>query len=94
LSGKADGGRVTIIAADEGTDAVISIEDDGVGMDPEVLRSGSLHTEDAAHVGLANVDDRLRAAFGNDYGLVVDTAPGAGTKVSMRVPKFRPGVRA
>lgn len=94
LAGLADGGRVTIIAADEGTDAVISVEDDGVGMDPEVLRSGSLHTEDAAHVGLANVDDRLRAAFGNDYGLVVDTAPGAGTKVSMRVPKFRPGVRA
>ena len=94
LAGKADGGRVTIVAADEGTDAVISIEDDGVGMDPEVLRSGSLHTEDAAHVGLANVDDRLRAAFGNDYGLVVDTAPGAGTKVSLRVPKFRPGVRA
>ena len=94
LAGKADGGRVTIVAADEGTDAVISIEDDGVGKDPEVLRSGSLHTEDAAHVGLANVDDRLRAAFGNDYGLVVDTAPGAGTKVSLRVPKFRPGVRA
>ncbi len=45
-------------------------------------------------MGLANVDDRLRAAFGNDYGLVVETAPGAGTKVSMRVPKFRPGIRA
>ena len=26
-------------------------------------------------------------------GLVVETAPGAGTKVSMRVPKFQPGVR-
>ncbi len=47
--------------------------------------------KEAAHVGLANVDDRLRAAFGNDYGLVVETAPGAGTKVSMRVPKFRRG---
>ena len=43
------------------------------------------------HVGLANVDERLRAAFGNDYGLVVETALGAGTKVSMRVPKFRVG---
>ena len=45
-----------------------------------------------ANVGLANVDDRLRAAFGNDYGLVVETAPGAGTKVSMRVPKFKQGI--
>mgnify|MGYP003291891584 CR=1 FL=1 len=47
-----------------------------------------------AHVGLTNVDHRLRAAFGNDYGLVVETAIGAGTKVVMRVPKFRSGVRA
>ena len=35
----------------------------------------------SAHVGLTNVDHRLRAAFGDDYGLVVETAIGAGTKV-------------
>ena len=92
------GGSITLIARDEGGDCVISVEDDGVGMDPEVLRSAhadALDTDDAdqtAHVGLTNVDHRLRAAFGNDYGLVVETAPGAGTKVIMRVPKFRPGV--
>ncbi|MFC9788853.1 sensor histidine kinase [Rhodococcus sp. NPDC127528] len=104
LSGKPEGGTVSIVAVDEGTDCVISVEDDGVGMDPELLRSGTLDAvetgaggpsaSEAAHVGLANVDDRLRAAFGNDYGLVVETAPGAGTKVSLRVPKFRPGIRA
>ncbi|MFI6866794.1 sensor histidine kinase [Nocardia sp. NPDC050406] len=97
------GGTVSIVALDEGTDCVISVEDDGVGMDPELLRSGALDAIDtgrgtggpeAAHIGLANVDDRLRAAFGNDYGLVVETGPGAGTKVSMRVPKFRAGIRA
>lgn len=94
-------GTVSIIAVDAGADCVISVEDDGVGMDPGILRSGALDaietttgTAESAHVGMANVDDRLRAAFGNDYGLVVETAPGAGTKVSMRVPKFRPGVRA
>lgn len=86
-------GRITVIAADAGTDAAISIEDDGVGMDPELLRSGDLGSEEGVHVGLANVDDRLRAAFGNDYGLVVETAPDAGTKVSMRIPKFRAGIR-
>ncbi len=97
------GGTVSIVAADEGADCVISVEDDGVGMDPELLRSGALDAVEKvagsatagelAHVGLANVDDRLRAAFGNDYGLVVETAPGAGMKVSMRVPKFRAGIR-
>ena len=32
--------------------------------------------------------------FGADFGLVVETAPGAGTKVSLRIPKYRSGVRA
>jgi two-component system, LytTR family, sensor kinase len=32
--------------------------------------------------------------FGDDHGLVVETARGAGTKVSFRVPKYSPGVRA
>lgn len=101
------GGSIEIIARDEGSDCVITVEDDGVGMDPDALRSGpgdalgpngseasGQPTHAGAHVGLTNVDHRLRAAFGNDYGLVVETAIGAGTKVLMRVPKFRSGVRA
>jgi len=97
------GGTVEIVARDDGTDCVITVEDDGVGMDPDVLRAGSADaladgapdaSGHSAHVGLTNVDHRLRAAFGNDYGLVVETAVGAGTKVLMRVPKFRSGVRA
>jgi two-component system LytT family sensor kinase len=97
LAGRARG-SVEIVARDEGADCLISVEDDGVGMDPDALRLGMGDVlddgEQAAHVGLTNVDHRLRAAFGNDYGLVVETAPGAGTKVIMRVPKFRSGVRA
>ena len=78
------------MARDDGSDCVISVEDDGIGMDPDLLRSGPRRRrwpstaqpdDEAAHVGLTNVDHRLRAAFGNDYGLVVETAPGAGTKV-------------
>ncbi len=42
-------------------------------------------------VGLGNVDSRLRQVFGDQYGLVVETAPGAGTKVTFRVPKYVPG---
>lgn len=94
-------GSIELIARDEGSDCVITVEDDGVGMDPDALRAGpgdalaGGSTEgSSAHVGLTNVDHRLRAAFGNDYGLVVETAIGAGTKVVMRVPKFRSGVRA
>lgn len=93
------GGSVEIVARDEGSDCVITVEDDGAGMDPDALRAGhgdalADSSDQSAHVGLTNVDHRLRAAFGNDYGLVVETAVGAGTKVVMRVPKFRSGVRA
>ena len=99
------GGLVEIVARDEGSDCVITVEDDGVGMDPDVLKTGHADAlsdadgppparDESAHVGLTNVDHRLRAAFGNDYGLIVETGIGAGTKVAMRVPKFRSGVRA
>jgi two-component system, LytTR family, sensor kinase len=71
------------------------VEDDGVGMDPAVLANGAEEPGDVGqHVGLSNVDERLRAVFGDQFGLVVETGPGAGTKVSMRIPKFHPGVRA
>jgi two-component system LytT family sensor kinase len=93
------GGEVEIIARDEGSDCIITVEDDGIGMDADVLGAGpgdalADDKNDSAHVGLTDVDHRLRAAFGNDYGLVIETAIGAGTKVMMRVPKFRSGVRA
>ncbi|MGH3917361.1 MAG: sensor histidine kinase [Pseudonocardiaceae bacterium] len=95
LAGKPGGGTVSVIAEDAGAECVISVEDDGVGMDPARLRDEMKDSHvSGAHVGLGNVHDRMRAAFGDECGLVVETGPGAGTKVSMRVPKFSRGVRA
>ena len=95
LAGQEGGGTVTITAADAGTECLLTIEDDGAGMDPQRLRSGELDHDPAdIHVGLNNVDERMRQVFGDEYGIVVETAPGAGTKVILRLPKFRPGVRA
>jgi two-component system LytT family sensor kinase len=93
LSRKPGIGMVSIEARDAGAECLITVEDDGVGMDPAVFSSDRSDTDDGQHVGLSNVDDRLRSVFGDRYGLVVETAPGAGTKVSMRVPKFHPKVR-
>ncbi|HEX7740410.1 MAG TPA: histidine kinase [Marmoricola sp.] len=93
LAGKTGPGRITILAANQGQEAVISVEDDGVGEDPDRVRRALAGDGSTDSVGLGNVDSRLRTAFGDDYGLVVETAPGAGTKVTMRVPKFAPGVR-
>jgi two-component system LytT family sensor kinase len=100
LSRKPGVGMVSIEARDAGAECHITVEDDGVGMDPAVFGlaasssgPGRSDSDEGQHVGLSNVDDRLRSVFGDGFGLVVETAPGAGTKVSMRVPKFHPGVR-
>ncbi len=90
---KADGtGRLSIVARDLGQECVIEVEDDGSGEDPERVRRALAGDTSMDSVGLGNVDARLRNAYGDDYGLVVETAPGAGTKVIVRVPKFAPGV--
>ncbi|MEU6072699.1 histidine kinase [Micromonospora sp. NPDC047074] len=111
LSRKPGTGMVSIEARDAGTECHITVEDDGVGMDPTTLTAGIAELAGAAgdpgdavragvgddpgqHVGLSNVDERLRSVFGDGFGLVVETGLGSGTKVSMRVPKFHPGVRA
>lgn len=94
LAGKTEPGQLVILAEDAGSDALIVVEDDGVGADPEQVRRALAGDPDGDSVGLGNVDSRLRQVFGDDYGLVVETAPGAGTKITVRVPKFAPGVHA
>lgn len=90
---KEDGiGRLTIEARDVDQECVIEVEDDGAGEDPERVRRALAGDTTMDSVGLGNVDARLRNAYGDDYGLVVETAPGSGTKVIVRVPKFAPGV--
>ncbi|MFD0902701.1 sensor histidine kinase [Actinomadura sediminis] len=102
--------HISITARDSGPEAAISIEDDGVGMDPERLQeilaapvggpgptgwgsvSGGRSRRGGTGIGLANVDARMRQVYGEEYGLTVRTALGAGTRVELRVPKYRPGV--
>lgn len=90
LEAKEGPGRITICANDSGAFAEVTIEDDGVGIDPEHLRSVLAGHADGDHVGLRNVDARLRQVYGDEHGLVIETAPGEGTLITMRVPKSQP----
>ncbi|MCF3139437.1 histidine kinase [Paenarthrobacter sp. AR 02] len=91
LEAKEGPGHITICANDSGAFAEVTIEDDGVGMDPEHLRSVLAGHTDGDHVGLRNVDARLRQVYGDEHGLVIETAPGEGTLITLRVPKSQPG---
>lgn len=87
LEPKVGVGHVTLTARSVGTTTEISVEDDGVGGDPERVRAILAGEHESDNVGLGNVDARLRQVYGDRYGLVVETAPDAGTKVTFHVPK-------
>lgn len=87
-------GRLRIDLTDADSEACVTVEDDGAGADPHHLQRALSGLTDS--VGLRNVDERLRATFGADHGLLVETGPGAGTRVTFSVPKFHSfaGVRS
>ena len=88
LAKKPGGGTITVVAQDNGTEALISVEDDGVGMDADRLADLRDAHRSGAHVGIGNINQRMRSVYGEEYALIVETAPGAGMKVILRVPKF------
>ncbi|OKK15143.1 histidine kinase [Streptomyces sp. CB00455] len=88
--------RITITARDAGAEAVITVEDNGIGMDPAVLRRilAGEAVGSSSGIGLTNVDERIRQVYGDAYGPVMETGVGAGMKVTLRIPKFRAGVHS
>jgi two-component system LytT family sensor kinase len=82
-----DGGTVTIRVEDRDDECLIVVQDDGSGFE-------AAGTATDGHGALANIDRRMRQVFGPAYGLAIESKPGGGTSVQVRVPKYRPGVRA
>ncbi|MBR2520901.1 MAG: histidine kinase [Oscillospiraceae bacterium] len=75
-------GTVTVSTRDHGDHFEVSVTDDGAGFDPEQApRSEN-------HVGIRNVRERLRYICGGE--LVIDSAPGRGTRAVIRLPKEKP----
>ena len=67
----------------------LTVEDDGPGMPADTLvklRSGELQTNGKG-IGLLNIDDRIKLSFGDSYGVQVESRPGHGTRVIVRIPK-------
>ncbi|WP_460497868.1 sensor histidine kinase [Glycomyces tarimensis] len=88
-------GHIAVRGFSEGPLCVIEVEDDGAGMDPDHAKAVLTGSEQGTGgIGLANVDRRLRAVYGPEYGLLLDTAPGAGTKATVRIPRYARGVLA
>ena len=83
-------GHILIAISREGSDLLILVEDDGVGMEKEqleALRSNmNRRNENGTHIGMQNVHQRIRLRYGENYGLELDSASGVGTRVKIRIP--------
>ena len=68
-------GHVSITLVRKGASAVVVVEDDGSGFDPEEIRAGAL--------GIAGMQERVALVGGR---LTLESSPGAGTTLVAEVP--------
>ncbi|RLB13971.1 MAG: transcriptional regulator [Deltaproteobacteria bacterium] len=90
-----DGGSVLIGIARTNGDLSISVKDNGVGMNRDVVRSVfSKETADLGKVGggigLRNINQRLERVYGPQYRLRIRSSPQKGTSVRMKIPASSP----
>jgi len=83
-------GLLRLRARRESGELVLSVEDNGVGMDG--TRLSSLDEEEEPdtgrhRIGLRNVRDRLRLNFGGASRLTIESRPGEGTAVRIALPE-------
>jgi two-component system sensor histidine kinase LytS len=81
------GGVVRIMGMMYGKEAIIHIEDNGVGIEEnklhQILDNDMVHKDS---LGVNNVNQRLKGIFGEKYGLQIDSKVGEGTSVTIRIP--------
>lgn len=81
-------GYIKLSAREENGTLVLSVQDNGAGIPPDILEC--LNRRDmempAGHLGLKNVDRIVRLYYGADYGISAGSEPGKGSYVELRLP--------
>ena len=80
------GGRVRIASFADEENYIITVEDNGVGFDTSILSEG----EDKG-VGISNATERLKLLLQAEVS--IDSEPGNGTAVTIKIPKQRRSVQ-
>ena len=82
---KMDGrGKITVDLYREGTEIVLKVADNGVGMEEEAIKT--ILTKQSRGYGLRNVNERIKLYYGEEYHLVITSKIGEGTQITLRVP--------
>lgn len=89
-------GLITITGRLSGSTVELEVKDNGLGMSPEELKKlqETMHSDmikESRHIGVANVNQRLKLYFGAEYGIYLDSQEGVGTCVTIRFPRITEG---
>ncbi len=86
LEPRIDGGTVTLRSriTEEGKLAV-EVEDDGVGMAPGRPSAGQI-VRPGTGIGMRNVRERMQVLYGDEAEVTIESRPGRGTKVVLKMP--------
>lgn len=83
-----DDGYIKLSARSEAETLILAVEDNGQGIDPEMLRRLRSPEREmpAGHLGLKNVDRIVRLYYGEEYGISAFSEQGRGSRVELRLP--------
>ena len=83
-------GRGTLLVAAAAREGAIAftVRDNGPGMPEELVRAAA--STQSSGYGLKNVNERVKLKFGAEYGIAITSEPGAGTTISLTVPRYLP----
>lgn len=85
------GGEIEITAKNDNNILTIEISDNGCGIEPDKLaelqQNLNIKSESVSnHVGLYNVNTRIKLLYGDSFGVSVESSLGSGTKCIIRFP--------
>ncbi len=85
--------EVIISAAEDGEELLLCIKDNGMGIDGEKMQRIIRMADDGRYHAISSTDRRIKLIYGQRYGVVLESAPGVGTTVRIRIPneKMPPG---
>ena len=90
LEGRADVGHIDVCVKRSGQNVVITVTDDGAGICgekiAEIRRELAGNRTKGEHIGICNVNQRVRLRYGEEYGVTVESICGEYTRVEITLP--------